>query len=155
MQQQVAHGDRPRRARAEPRPLAGHDDVLEFGDELGDGIVELEAALFVKHHHRDRGDGLRHRVDAKERSLGHRRARLEILNADGFEICDLPASRHGRHGPGNPLLGDVAVQQIGRLTETRRREPGGIGPGAGVWRATAGAPARAKAIAEATSATPA
>ncbi len=124
VQQQVAHCHRLHgRARLNAL-IARHDDVLELGDESGNGIVELEAALFVKHHHRDRSDGPRHRVDAKERSFGHRRARLQILNADGFEIRDLPASRDGRHGAGNPLLGNIAVQQSGRLTETRGRQAG-------------------------------
>ena len=110
--------------------FSGHDDVLEFGDERGNSVVESEASLFVQHHDRDRGDGLGHRVDAKERPLGHRRPRLEILDADGFEVGHLAASRHGRHRSGDPMFRDVSVQQIGRVTETRRRKPGGLGPGA-------------------------
>ena len=130
VKQKIADGDRSRRRTRCGARLAGHNDVLEFGDERGDRVVEGEAALFVQHHHRDGRHGFGHRVDAKERPLGHRRLRLEILNADGFEVCHLAASRHGRDGPGNPMLRDVSVQQIGRVTETRSREPGGVGPGA-------------------------
>ena len=99
---------------------------LNSGMNFGHGVVKAEAALFVKHHHRDSRDGLGHRVDAKERSLGHRRARLQILNPDGFEICNLPASRNGRDGSGNPLFRDVAVQQIGGLAQTCGREASGF-----------------------------
>ena len=58
----------------------------------------------MQHHHRNGGDRPGHRIDAKERSFGHRRSRLQILNADGLEIADLPMSRHSRHGSGDPPL---------------------------------------------------
>jgi hypothetical protein len=43
-----------------------------------DRVVEAYQPLFDQHHHRDRGDRLAHRVDAKDRVLAHRFAALDV-----------------------------------------------------------------------------
>jgi hypothetical protein len=124
VQEKIADGDCLRRWARRRTLLARYDDVLEFGDESGDGVVEGEATLFVQHHDRNRGDRPGHRVDPKQGSLAHRHARLHILNTDCFEVSDLPTPRDGRHRSGNPLLRDVAIQQFSCFTKASRRETG-------------------------------
>ena len=117
VKQKVTHGDGFRRRAWCRSRRVEYDDVLELGDESEDGIIEIEAALLVQHHHRDCGDRSRHRVNTKERSLRHRHARLQILHADGFEVAHSPASGYRGHRTRNSLLRDIPVQEIGCLAE--------------------------------------
>ena len=55
----------------------------KFGDEILDGIPELEEAALVEHHRRDRRDGLGHRVDAEDRVLFQGALALEFHVAEG------------------------------------------------------------------------
>ncbi len=53
-----------------------HLGCHERRNELANGVLELECAFFVQQHQRGRDDRLGHRVDAKDRVVGHRRHRL-------------------------------------------------------------------------------
>ena len=87
VQQQVLDGDGARRPRAAWPPGASTTFTSpNSGRYFDTGIVEPELALLVQHHHRDGGDRLGHRVDAEERPRRHRRAGLQVLHADGFEV---------------------------------------------------------------------
>ena len=90
--------------------------------------------LVVQHHRGDGRDGLGHRVDAEQRALGHRRARLEILEPHRLEITDPAVPRDGSHRAGDPLFGDIAVQQGGGFVETRGGKTNGLRIDAGnMW----------------------
>ncbi len=93
MQEQVLHRDL---ARGRPRGAVRrrHDDALELGDELRDRIGQGKAAALVQHHRGDRRHRLGHRIDAKQRAIGHRRAGLEVLHAG--RPADRRACRDGQ-----------------------------------------------------------
>ena len=84
-------------------------------------------SFVVQHHRRDRRHRLGHRVDAKDRALGHRRARLEILHADSLEVGELAVAGDSRDSAGDFLLGHELLQQIGAslsLAEFRPTDSG-------------------------------
>lgn len=67
----------------------GHLEAREFGDVLLDRIVEPESAFLVEGRQGYAGDGLGHRVDAKDRVLRHGSSRCNVLFALGLEVRDL------------------------------------------------------------------
>jgi hypothetical protein len=106
-------------SRAQPRRAVGQRDchLLELGQVLRNGIAEAGAPFFDQHHGGDSGDWLGHRVDAEERALGHRRAGLPILHADGLEVFDLSGARDGGNRAGDFLFLDVALEKRRRILE--------------------------------------
>ena len=94
----------------EERPIGAHAgrdlEVLELGDILRDRIGEAKGPLLIKHHEGDTGDRLRHRVDAKDRVLGHRRTRSDVLVAERFEVGDLAVARDHRRDAGELTVVD-------------------------------------------------
>ena len=79
------------------RPGAGvHLEILELRNVLRDRIVELPFTLFEQNHHRDAGDRLAHRIDAKDAVRRHRLVGVDVLFADGVEMHDLAVSRDER-----------------------------------------------------------
>jgi hypothetical protein len=87
-----------------------------------DGVVEQDTAILDQHHHRDRGEGLGHRVQAEDRVLGHRRARLRIALAERLEIDDLAPPGHQPDRARVAALGDLALHDLGDAGEPRRGE---------------------------------
>jgi hypothetical protein len=71
----------------------------------------------MEHHGCDRGDRPGHRVDAKERTVGHLPLALEILNPDRLQIADLPVPCDRGNGSGDPSLGDEFFEQRRGRTE--------------------------------------
>ena len=63
---------------AQRRTLLEDPHTIECRDEAADRIAQVERALLVQHHRRDRGDRLGHRVDAEERVRLHRQSRLDV-----------------------------------------------------------------------------
>ena len=53
------------------------------GMKRATGSVELQRALLVEHHGRDRRDRLRHRVDAPDRVVRHRQPGVEVAHPPG------------------------------------------------------------------------
>src|SRR6476469_8230741 len=104
----------------------GDHDSAEFGEVSGYRIVEGESMLFVQHHRRDRGDRFGHRVDAEQRALRHRRARLEILEADSLHITEATVPRDGSYSTGDLMFADITVQQVGSFVETRGSKADGL-----------------------------
>jgi hypothetical protein len=79
-----------------------------------DRIVELEIALLVEGHQRDRGDRLGHRIDAVEGVVGGRLAALAVHLAEGFEIGQVTVARDRDLAAGDLAgLDIVAVQVVG------------------------------------------
>ena len=96
-------------------------------DVIGHRIVELEAALFVEHHCRHRGDRLGHRIEAKDGVGFHRLGRLDVAQAAMLQVNQLVAAQHGAQStrqfagldqPGHPV-GNV-LQAAGRQTDFLR-----------------------------------
>ena len=75
-------------------PPVSDPHVGKFRQEAGDRVVELEAALLVEHHHRHRGQRLRHRVDARDGVGGERRVAGDVGPAVGAEERGPAAARH-------------------------------------------------------------
>src|SRR4029077_187483 len=67
-----------------------HLHVFEGWQEFGDGIGELDDAIFDQHHRRHRDKRLGPRVNAENRVELHGRVRALVLEADGVRIDDLP-----------------------------------------------------------------
>jgi len=61
-------------------------DVRKSRDEFRDGIVELQLAILDQHHGGNRGDRLRHRIQAKDRIRVHRQFGRDIADAEIFGI---------------------------------------------------------------------
>ena len=123
VQQQILDRDlrapaRGWRARASPTTLTLRNSGMYFDT----GSSRRNLPLLLQHHHGDRRDRLGHRVDAEDRARGHRRVRLEILHARGFEIGELAVARDGRDRAGDLAIGDELSQQRGRLAEPRGRQ---------------------------------
>ena len=104
MAEDVAEGDRSRRGtRLDRVALAGdvHAHVAQLGDHAMDRVVELEIRLLIERHQRDRGNRLRHRVDAEDRVLTHRLAAFGIHLTNRREVRDFAATRHQGEGTGD------------------------------------------------------
>ncbi len=86
--------------------LAGHPDavVLPGGDVAADRVVELEIALLVEGHQRDRGDRLGHGIDAVDRIVGRGLAALAVHLAEGLEVGEVAVA-----GDADLAAGDLAV----------------------------------------------
>ena len=98
---------------AQRRPGLVDPGVGERRDEPRHRVGQLERALLVEHHRRDRGDRLGHRVDAPERVVGHRQPGLEVAQPVVGQVRDAPA-------PGDR---DRPARRAGR----RRRSGGSAG----------------------------
>ena len=70
--------------------------VFEGGNEFGDRRVQLEMPFFVKHHHGDAGDRLRHGVDAEDSIKFHRFRCGDVAQAEFFKMDEFPFA--GNHG---------------------------------------------------------
>ena len=117
-----------------------HPQVRPGGDEAGDGIVELEAALLVERHQRHRDDRLGHRVDAEDRVGGHRLAGGDVSQPRAAQVCDPTLPGDERQHAGELAGGDVALLEerrdpgqalggqadLARLVEHRRRRSIGV-----------------------------
>jgi hypothetical protein len=92
----------------------GDADLLlgESGQVLGDGIGENDLPLFRQHHRRDGHEGLRHRVEAEDGVLRHRRAARRIAGAEGLEVGDAALARDDRDGAGKLLRLDLRLQRL-------------------------------------------
>ncbi len=107
--------------------LAGDIDavVLPGGDVAADRVVELEVALFIEHHQRDRGDRLGHRIDAEDGVVGHRLAALQVHRPEGLAVGDLSAPGDGDLGAHDLLRADVvALEVVGDALQARGVEAG-------------------------------
>ena len=126
MAKHVAHRHRTRgNSRLHRGALAGNPDLViaPFRNKSRDRIIELEMPLLVEAHQRDRGDRLRHRVEAEDRVVGHRRFALAIRHAHRLEVGDVAVARDERLASGDlPGLDIVAVQMIGNSIEPIGRE---------------------------------
>jgi hypothetical protein len=134
MRHQLAH--RHRMVRRDLRDRAGlrihfRDlEVRELGNVLRHRIVELPLPFLEQHHHRHAGDRLRHRVDAEDRVLLHRRGALQVALAGGFELHDLAVPRHHRHDAGQLVLVDQRLHLALQPAEPLRRHADAFGSGA-------------------------
>ncbi len=86
--------------------LACHLDAGQFWNVFRDGVVEIEAAFLVKHHHSRRNDRLGHRVDPEDGVLSHGRAGIDVLPAVGFQMHDLALAKDQGDGTGKLLFVD-------------------------------------------------
>src|SRR5262249_55446974 len=106
MSQKILHDNRPGRRyvrisdlTVRTRGCHAHLHVFEGRQEFGDGIGELDDAIFDQHHSRHRSERLGHRVNAKNRIGLHGRIRTLVLEADGVRINDLPLTGDHDHRP--------------------------------------------------------
>ena len=80
--------------------------------ELGDRIVQLEAALLPEHHYSHSRDRLGHGRDAEERIVRHRNGAGNIAPTDGLVDNDTAPFGDDRHGTGDSVLGDFCFQNL-------------------------------------------
>jgi hypothetical protein len=78
--------------------------VLELGDVLLDGVVELETTFLPQHHDRCCGDGFALRCDSEDVVAFERPSGGVVGGAEGLEVDDLAAA-----GGEGDHAGDVAV----------------------------------------------
>jgi hypothetical protein len=78
------------------------------------GIGEVEVALLVQRHERHGGDRLRHRVDAPDGVLAHRRLALGVREAERAEVGDVPVAGDERLAAGDLARLDVPARQVRR-----------------------------------------
>ena len=96
MGEEVAKGDVALGRYGLDPPVHGGRDphVAETGQEARDRVVELEATLLVEHHDRDRGQRLRHRIDAHNRVGRHRLRPCDVGEAMLAGEGDLSPPHH-------------------------------------------------------------
>ena len=128
MPQKVLHDDRLGRRHIRIGDLAistggchAHLHVLEGRQEFGDGIGELDDAIFDQHHRRYRGKRLGHRVNAENRIELHGRIRALVLEADGVRIDDLPLAGDHDHRPRQLAVGNLFLEHCGDAPQALHR----------------------------------
>ena len=126
--------DRDRSLERREIELVAIDDadlhVGEGGDVGRHGIADQKATLLHQHHRGDRNDRLRHRIDAKDRVIAHRRpARAE--QADILAIGDLPVAGDQHGDAGGLLLLDLPRHDGREPLQALGDEPDGFGRGIG------------------------
>ena len=107
--------------RFEGRAAVVDPDVGERRDEAADRILQLEGALLVQHHGRDRCDRLGHRVDPPQRVGLDRQARLDVALAVAGQVHDLAGPADHHQPPGQPAVVDVRARSAGRSAPAARR----------------------------------
>lgn len=104
-----------------------HTDAAERRQKLRHGIEDLEAAFLVQRHQRRADDGLRHRIDAKDRVCSHGRARIAILPANLCTMHHLTTPRQQRTYAGKPALIDIPLHRWWDAVEALGTESNGFG----------------------------
>ena len=120
MAQKILHDDRPSRRDVRIAGLAigtggchAHLHVFEGRQEFGDGIGELDDAVFDQHHRRHRGKRLGHGVNAEDRIELHGRICALVLQAEGVRIDDLPLAGYHDHHPRQLAVGNLFFEHGG------------------------------------------
>ncbi|MNS96538.1 hypothetical protein D3C72_1308400 [compost metagenome] len=123
--QQVAQGDGAMRGDGIVEGALGrsqHAPVLELGQPLIHMVVEADARLFHQHQRGGREHRLGHRGDAHDRVPPHRRARLEVLDAEVGDVDLVPAAdQQDESGDVAPL--DVVAHALIQPRQARCRQP--------------------------------
>ena len=114
--------------RLEVGPAGEHPDVGEGRDERADRVVQLEGALLVEHHRRDRGDRLGHRVDAPQGVGLDRQPGLDVARAVAGHVGQpappahrdqpagsRPSSTYRREMPVDPVQPRRVEAHLGRV----------------------------------------
>ena len=81
-----------------------HFRIGEFGDVLGNGVVQLKAAFFIEQHDAQGGNRLAHRADAEDGIGAHGLGVLAILATGRVEPNNLAVT-----GDEGDSAGDFAV----------------------------------------------
>lgn len=96
--------------------------ILELRDVFCDRFLEAEATFLDQHHGRDRGDWLRHRVDAEDRVVRHRGPVGRIALAPGAPIGDLAVPDDGDRGAWDETLGDIGRNVVVDVRKGTRQQ---------------------------------
>ena len=118
--EQVADGHGPlRRRREKGRVIAAdeHPQPLPGRNEAVHGIVELAQALFNQHHQRHGGDGLAHRIDAKDAVALHGSPAFDLEVPLRLEKGDVAVAGHQGQGAGELAVVDVALEMTADAVE--------------------------------------
>ena len=119
--EQVPHPDRLGRRHGHDlghRAAAVDAHVGELGQEAGDRVLELEVPLLPQHHRRDRGDRLRHRVDAPQRVRLDGQVGLDVAPAAALDV-GLVVAVHDDEPAREAAVLDVAVEVRAEAPEAR------------------------------------
>src|SRR4029450_7804277 len=76
----------------------------------------------IQHHERHTGDGLAHRIDAKNAVVVHRSGAFQFEMPLRFKIGNLSMTGHERQSTGDSASVDVALQMSANALEALRRE---------------------------------
>ena len=112
MGQQVADGHGPRRGHCDKLRMGAADKHPQVGpgrDKFVYRVVELKQPLLIQHHERHAGDGLAHRIDAKDAVVLHGSCAFEFQIPLRFTIGNLPMTSHERQSAGNFTRIDIAL----------------------------------------------
>ena len=119
MAQQIVHGHLARRGYGLVREAPGRVDLGdadlhlgEGGEVLGNRIGEDDPPLLGEHHGGGGHEWLRHRVEAEDGVLGHRRAALRVPGAERLEVGDAALARDHGDGAGKLLRLDLGLQDL-------------------------------------------
>src|SRR6516225_4686019 len=83
--------------------------VREFGQVPGHRIAQIKPSLFVKHHNGDTGDGLGHRVHAKDRVLSNWLGGFLIGHSKSLEVSDAASPGYETDSAAQLVVLDVSL----------------------------------------------
>src|SRR5262249_25479547 len=85
-------------------------------------VVQLKQPLLIQHHEPHTGNGLAHRIDAKDAVVLHGPGTFELQISLRFKIGDLPLTGYEREGAGDFASVDVALHVGANALQARCRE---------------------------------
>src|ERR1035437_10550152 len=105
------------------RATLPHARFLQRVDPLADLVGEIEVALFVEHHHRDRGDGFGHRVDAPDGVVRDLEFLFPVPVSTLVAPDELATARPRRDPAGEMAIVHVTIEGWFDAREAARGEP--------------------------------
>src|SRR5262249_38758301 len=99
-----------------------HPQVGPGWDKFVHRVIQLKQPLLIQHHESHAGDGLAHRIDAKDAVVLHGPGAFELQISLRFKIGDLPLAGHERERASDFASIDVAPHMGANALQTRRRE---------------------------------
>src|SRR5262249_20800252 len=109
-------------------------DVFEFWNEVRDGLVQHEPALFVKDHHGDAGDRFRHGADPKDAVRLHCFLTLFVRLPKGLEVSNLPMPSDKGHRTCDSTIVYFSLDAAGNAPQTFGGETNILRRGSGAGR---------------------
>ena len=94
--------------------------ILEFGNEVGDRLVQHKAPFFVEHHGCNTGDRFGHRTDPENAIGAHGLLGLSVGHPERSEIGNLAVTGNEGYGPGDTSVVDTSLDGAGNAFQAFR-----------------------------------